>query len=693
MNISGLTVGTYNDTLTISAAGATNTPQTAAVKLVVTPPTIDSVTISPTSVTLPAGGTQQFTDNVKGTGSFNPAVNWTTSAACGKISDSGLYTAAMNAQVCAVTVTSQADNTKSASAMVTITSLPPTISVAPGTFTFSSVQGGANPASQTLTVSNSGASGSVLTYSVSKTQPWLILGGSASGSLAASGSANVSLDVNISGLTAGTYTDTLTISAAGATNTPQIVTVTLTIAVPPDPTISMPPTATVQYGSTWQFDITANGTPACSVTSGPGSVSVSADGTVATYSVPLPGTAVAAISAWSAALICTVTNSVGKTATATATVALQYDTPVISSFSTVGIMCQAECLITVVVTGSGFYVGGTLYEDSTPMSLVSASTNVTGQPNMLPISENDRVAFIMIFDTPHYDPHRIKFSAASPNDGHGGGTSNTVYLGFYGNQNTVALSIGNQNTTAPTPAEVFQAYQAQSVIYKFLLSDGTSDGNFLQAAHGISVDDKSGNLLLTPPWGIMEIAPSGQQVGGAWINLYSIAVAAKGGYGCAAQPYDGSLTSLDLSQLPRLSPVIMAIGNEPWNVAMTKLGGEFACVAFNAGDLQLSVVKVPETQLWNFTTLVGLTPLGDLQSPPDGGWQLAVFDVSTTVKIIAVLSQHDKLVVFKQLQLDENTGLVAINDLAQTPISWVINSDQQLTGAPVLLGIPFRIAF
>ncbi len=672
VNISGMNAGTYADTVTITAAGATNTPRTVAVTLTVTLPTIDSVVVSPASTTLVSGETQQFTAAVMGTGNYNSAVTW--SATGGTISADGLFTAPTVSAVTVftVTATSEEDTTKFGTATATVNSPPATIVIAPDMLAFSAVQGGANPASQTFTITNSGPAGSMLNYTATKSQVWLTLGGAPTGSLPSGQSASVSVNVNISGMNAGTYSDTVTITAAGATNTPRTIAVTLTVAVPPDPTISISPAAaTMQYGASSEFTLEfANNSapPLCSVTSGPGSVSVSADGAVATYNLPLPTTIT--ISVWSAEFTCSVTNSVGKTATAVAAITLQYDTPVISSISPPGIFCQMEiCMVVVNVTGSGFYAGGTLFIDSTPITLTASY-----------VSNPTRIGFIMAFDTPRYDPHRFMFSIASPADGHGGGTSDTAYLGFYGNQNTAAVS----------STEVFQSRYTTGV-YKFRLSNGGSDGIIPYTVHarGISVDDKSGNLLYSQGWHIGEITPGGKLVGGAGFDHLPVAVAANGGYGCAAHPFDGLLTSLDLFQLPYMNPITMAIGDSPWNVAMAKLGDKFACVAFNAGDLQLSVVKIPETQLWNSATFVGLTPLGELRSPPDGGWQLAILEVSPTMKIAAVLSQHDKLVVFKQIQLDETGQLVTIGDLSAVPISWPIGPDRSAADAP--LAIPFRI--
>ncbi|MBO0857207.1 MAG: S8 family serine peptidase [Chloracidobacterium sp.] len=98
----------------------------------------------------------------------------------------------------------------------------PTIGVNPGSLSFTATAGGANPANQTISVTNTGAG--TLNFNASDNAPWLTVS-------PASGAATATLtaSVNISGLAAGTYNGTITISAAGATNTPVNVPVTLTV--------------------------------------------------------------------------------------------------------------------------------------------------------------------------------------------------------------------------------------------------------------------------------------------------------------------------------------------------------------------------------------------------------------------------------------------------------------------------------
>jgi subtilase family protein/BACON domain-containing protein len=99
----------------------------------------------------------------------------------------------------------------------------PSIGASPSSFSFSATAGGANPANQSLSITNTGAG--TLTWSASDDAPWLTISPT-------SGTApsTVTLSVNITGLAAGTYNGSITITAAGATNSPVTVPVTLTVS-------------------------------------------------------------------------------------------------------------------------------------------------------------------------------------------------------------------------------------------------------------------------------------------------------------------------------------------------------------------------------------------------------------------------------------------------------------------------------
>jgi len=93
-----------------------------------------AVNVSPTTVTLFAGQTQQFTGTVSGVG--DNSVTWTINPAVGSISASGLYTTPAlisNTQTITITATSVADSTKQGTAAVTL--VPVTVAVSPTTAT------------------------------------------------------------------------------------------------------------------------------------------------------------------------------------------------------------------------------------------------------------------------------------------------------------------------------------------------------------------------------------------------------------------------------------------------------------------------------------------------------------------------------------------------------------------------------
>src|SRR5206468_2548899 len=95
--------------------------------------------------------------------------------------------------------------------------------VSPSSLSFSSVAGGANPASQSLSVTNSG--GGSLSYTVSDDAAWL---SESPASGTAPGSPSVS--VNATGLAAGTYTATITVDGGGVSGSPKTVPVSLTVS-------------------------------------------------------------------------------------------------------------------------------------------------------------------------------------------------------------------------------------------------------------------------------------------------------------------------------------------------------------------------------------------------------------------------------------------------------------------------------
>ncbi|WP_224365429.1 S8 family serine peptidase [Hyalangium versicolor] len=118
----------------------------------------------------------------------------------------------------------------------------PSIATNPASLGFASVVGGANPASQTLSITNSGVG--TLTWSAASSAAWLTVSPS-------SGTApsTITAAVDATGLAAGTYSAAITLTASGATNSPYAVPVTLTVSpqgqASYDATLQVPLCATV----------------------------------------------------------------------------------------------------------------------------------------------------------------------------------------------------------------------------------------------------------------------------------------------------------------------------------------------------------------------------------------------------------------------------------------------------------------
>lgn len=102
----------------------------------------------------------------------------------------------------------------------------PSIAMEPASFSFTAEQEEASPPGQTLSLWNSGSG--TLTWSLSSSANWLVLS-PGSGSCSTVEIDNATLSVNTPGMDAGNYAAIITISAPGATNTPQAVVINLNI--------------------------------------------------------------------------------------------------------------------------------------------------------------------------------------------------------------------------------------------------------------------------------------------------------------------------------------------------------------------------------------------------------------------------------------------------------------------------------
>jgi trimeric autotransporter adhesin len=115
------TAGTY----TVKAVSAADPTKSASASVAVSSQTV-AISISPTSTALPEKWQQQFAATISG--STNTGVTWAVTQGTGTITQGGLYTAPQAVETDIVTVVSQADTTKSASAAITV-SAPHSVSL------------------------------------------------------------------------------------------------------------------------------------------------------------------------------------------------------------------------------------------------------------------------------------------------------------------------------------------------------------------------------------------------------------------------------------------------------------------------------------------------------------------------------------------------------------------------------------
>ncbi len=246
VNVTSLGAATYLGQITISSPGASSGSVTVPVTLTVSSnPRLD---VSPEALTFyyQTGGPQPPAQTVSVASSgtllaFNvtfgtnnggswlvpsPLSGATPSTLTVAVNTSGLVAGTYTGTV-TVTASGAAGSPRNIAVTLVVTSSP-LLTVSPPALTFAYQSGGTAPASQTLAI---GSSGAALNYTASAAisgGAWLAIGpltGSTSGSL--------TVTVNPSGLSPGAYTGTITLTAAGAGNSPVNVPVRLVVSFSP----------------------------------------------------------------------------------------------------------------------------------------------------------------------------------------------------------------------------------------------------------------------------------------------------------------------------------------------------------------------------------------------------------------------------------------------------------------------------
>lgn len=418
-----LTAGTYNATVSVASAGAANTPQAIAVTFTITAAAQPTIAVNPgtlgfaanTGGASPAAQTVAITNSGTGTlatptatVAYTTGSGWLAASLTGS-GNSYVLTAtptlgglAAGTYAATITITSTGATNTPVSIPVTFTvSTPPTLSLSSGAVTFAATLGGAAPAAQNVTVSNAGG-GSLSPLTTSITYA------SGSGWLTATASGlTISLQPNLAAVsTAGSYTATVLVASAGATNSPQPIVVTFNVAQ--QPTITLSNTAfafaAVEGGgnpAAQTFTVTNAGggtlaspsiTPTYLV--GAGWLQTSVTGTSPTYTVSIqpmtdaltPGTytatlAVASAGASNSPQWVSVTFSVGSAAVPT--IALSRSS--LTFATNVGAALPAAQAVTVSNAGSG-----TLAAPTASIAYASGdawlSATVTGGPTSYTLS-------------------------------------------------------------------------------------------------------------------------------------------------------------------------------------------------------------------------------------------------------------------------------------------------------------------
>lgn len=252
VNTGTLAAGSYSGQITVTATGATtvNIPVAFTVTAAPVPPAIGA---SPTSLTFTAqqGGSNPTaqTLNVSNTGggtlnwSASPNNTWLTVSPASGTGNRAVTvsptTGILTAGSYSATITLSATGAANLTVPVTFTvTAATTVTLSPSTLAFTSAQGGASPASQTIALTNAGGT---VSWTVSDNASWLNVS-PASGS----GSNTLTATVDTTGLAAGAYIATITVTPTGSAA--KTVAVTLTVTAP----------TTVSITLTWVPDTTSS---------------------------------------------------------------------------------------------------------------------------------------------------------------------------------------------------------------------------------------------------------------------------------------------------------------------------------------------------------------------------------------------------------------------------------------------------
>jgi hypothetical protein len=190
------------------------------------------------------GGTLSWTvsDNAAWL-ALSPTSGTNSGTVSASVNLSGLATGTYNA---AVTISATGAATKTVPVTLTVSAgTTASIGFSPTSLAFSGTVGGANPAGKSFTITN--PCGGTLTWSISDNAAWLSV--TPTSGTTTTETDTLTASVNLSGLAAGTYNGTITITASGASNSPRTIPVTLTVSA------ATAGTATLSWNANTETDL------------------------------------------------------------------------------------------------------------------------------------------------------------------------------------------------------------------------------------------------------------------------------------------------------------------------------------------------------------------------------------------------------------------------------------------------------
>jgi hypothetical protein len=270
--------GTYTNSLKFTTTGsytALNSPQSVNVTLTVQPSC--SILLSTGSLTFIAVAGQNSTSNqvlsLTGSASCSNVMGWhatssvswlTMTPTSGQIkgAEQSITTVAANpanllpgSYEGTITI-ALAQSTQTVNIQLTVQNAPtpsaPIIGVSPLNLNFSLTQGQADPAPQSVTLTNTGQSSLIWSAMANPTSSWLNVTQN-HGTIIPGQTGNLVISVSSNGLTAGTYVGQIVLSGVDPTGnpaggSPQTVNVTLTVLAPC--TLALPSTSALAFSST-----------------------------------------------------------------------------------------------------------------------------------------------------------------------------------------------------------------------------------------------------------------------------------------------------------------------------------------------------------------------------------------------------------------------------------------------------------